>query len=193
MNWHELDIILDNCIHGGTKFLYVSPERLKTEVFLARVKQMKVCLLAIDEAHCISQWGYDFRPSYLQIAEFRKIIPQVPLIALTASATEPVKEDIIKQLLMRQAAVFQSSFSRSNLSYSAFYEENKEARLLKILQNVPGTAIVYVRNRRRTKEVSDWLNRQQIRSEFYHAGLLTKQRSDKQDAWSKVLHDKTQT
>ena len=185
MNWHELDIILDNCIHGGTKFLYVSPERLKTEVFLARVKQMKVCLLAIDEAHCISQWGYDFRPSYLQIAEFRKIIPQVPLIALTASATEPVKEDIIKQLLMRQAAVFQSSFSRSNLSYSAFYEENKEARLLKILQNVPGTAIVYVRNRRRTKEVSDWLNRQQIRSEFYHAGLLTKQRSDKQDAWIK--------
>lgn len=183
MNWHELDIILDNCIHGDTKFLYVSPERLKTEIFLVRVKQMNVCLLAVDEAHCISQWGYDFRPSYLQIAEFRKVIPNVPLIALTASATEPVKEDIIKQLAMKHPAVFQSSFSRHNLSYSAFYEENKEARLLKILQNVQGTAIVYVRNRRKTKEVSDWLNRQQIRSEFYHAGLVTKQRSEKQDAW----------
>lgn len=183
MNWHEIDIVLDNCIHGTTKFLYVSPERLRTDIFLARVKQMKVCLLAIDEAHCISQWGYDFRPAYLQIAEFRKLIPNVPLIALTASATEPVKMDICEKLEMSQPAVFQATFARSNLSYSAFFEENKEARLLKILQNVPGSAIIYVRNRRRTKEVADWLNRQGIRSEFYHAGLPTKQRSDKQEAW----------
>lgn len=183
MNWHEIDIVLDNCIHGTTKFLYVSPERLRTDIFLARVKQMKVCLLAIDEAHCISQWGYDFRPAYLQIAEFRKLIPNVPLIALTASATEPVKMDICQKLEMSQPAIFQATFARSNLSYSAFFEENKEARLLKILQNVPGSAIIYVRNRRRTKEVADWLNRQGIRSEFYHAGLPTKQRSDKQEAW----------
>ncbi|WP_028668106.1 RecQ family ATP-dependent DNA helicase [Runella zeae] len=183
MNWHEIDIVLDNCIHGTTKFLYVSPERLRTDIFLARVKQMKVCLLAIDEAHCISQWGYDFRPAYLQIAEFRKLIPTVPLIALTASATEPVKADICQKLEMSQPAIFQATFARSNLSYSAFFEENKEARLLKILQNVQGSAIIYVRNRRRTKEVADWLNRQGIRSEFYHAGLPTKQRSDKQEAW----------
>lgn len=183
MNWHEIDIVLDNCIHGNTKFLYVSPERLRTDIFLARVKLMKVSLLAIDEAHCISQWGYDFRPAYLQIAEFRKLIPDVPLIALTASATKPVKMDICEKLEMQQPAVFQDSFARSNLSYSAFFEENKDARLLRILQNVQGSAIVYVRNRRRTKEISDWLNRNGIRSEFYHAGIPTKQRGEKQEAW----------
>lgn len=183
MNWHEIDIVLDNCIHGNTKFLYVSPERLRTDIFLTRVKLMKVNLLAIDEAHCISQWGYDFRPPYLQIAEFRKLIPDVPLIALTASATKLVKIDICEKLEMRQPAVFQDSFARSNLSYSAFFEENKDARLLRILQNVQGSAIVYVRNRRRTKEISDWLNRNGIRSEFYHAGIPTKQRGEKQEAW----------
>ena len=183
MNWHEIDIVLDNCIHGTTKFLYVSPERLRTDIFLARVKLMNVCLLAIDEAHCISQWGYDFRPAYLQIAEFRKFIPTVPLIALTASATEPVKIDICEKLEMQQPAAFQATFARSNLSYSAFFEENKDARLLRILQNVQGSGIIYVRNRRRTKEVADWLNRNGIRAEFYHAGVPNKQRSEKQDAW----------
>jgi ATP-dependent DNA helicase RecQ len=183
MNWHEIDITLDNCIHGQTKFLYVSPERLKTDIFLARLKLMNVCLLAIDEAHCISQWGYDFRPAYLQIAELRELIPNVPLIALTASATQAVKVDICERLQMRQPAVFQSSFARANLSYSSFFEENKEGRLLKILQNVPGTSIVYVRTRKRTKDLSDWLNRQGIRAEFYHAGLTNKARSEKQEAW----------
>ncbi|MCU0340201.1 MAG: RecQ family ATP-dependent DNA helicase [Spirosomaceae bacterium] len=183
MNWHEIDITLDNCIHGTTKFLYVSPERLRTDIFMERVKLMDVCLLAIDEAHCISQWGYDFRPSYLQIAEFRKLIPTVPVIALTASATEPVKHDICEKLEMRDPRVFQATFARPNLSYSAFYEENKDARLLKILQNVPGSAIVYVRNRRRTQEIAQWLSRQGIRAEFYHAGLPNKQRTDKQEAW----------
>ena len=183
MNWHEIDIVLDNCIHGTTKFLYVSPERLRADIFLARAKMMKINLLAIDEAHCISQWGYDFRPSYLQIADFHALIPGVPIIALTASATEPVKLDICEKLQMREPAVFQATFARSNLSYSAFFEENKDARLVRILQNVPGSAIIYVRNRRRTKEVADWLNRQGIRAEFYHAGIPTKQRGEKQEAW----------
>ena len=183
MNWHEIDIILDNCIHGTTKFLYVSPERLRTDIFLARAKFMKINLLAVDEAHCISQWGYDFRPPYLQIAEFRRLIPDVPIIALTASATELVKTDICEKLEMQSPAVFQATFARPNLSYSSFFEENKDARLVRILQNVPGSAIIYVRNRRRTKEVSDWLNRQGIRAEFYHAGLPTKQRGEKQEAW----------
>ena len=183
MNYHEIDITLDNCIHGNTRFLYVSPERLKTDIFLARVKQMKLCLLAIDEAHCISQWGYDFRPAYLQIAEFRQLVPQVPIIALTASATNAVKTDIVQQLQMSNPAVFQASFGRENLSYSAFYEENKDARLLKILQNVAGSAIVYVRSRRRAKEMADWLNYQGIKSAFYHAGLLLKERNQRQDAW----------
>ncbi|NBB20384.1 RecQ family ATP-dependent DNA helicase [Runella sp. CRIBMP] len=183
MNWHEIDIVLDNCIHGTTKFLYVSPERLRADIFLTRAKMMKINLLAIDEAHCISQWGYDFRPSYLQIAEFHALIPGVPIIALTASATEPVKLDICEKLQMREPAVFQATFARSNLSYSAFFEENKDSRLVRILQNVPGSAIIYVRNRRRTKEVADWLNRQGIRAEFYHAGIPTKQRGEKQEAW----------
>lgn len=183
MNYHEIDIALDNCIHGQTRFLYVSPERLKTDLFLARVKNMKICLLAVDEAHCISQWGNDFRPSYLQIAAFRQLIPAVPVVALTASATDAVKVDIVQQLEMKDPAVFQATFARANLSYSCFYEENKDARLLKILQNVPGSALVYVRNRRRTKEVADWLNRHGIRAEFYHAGLLLKERNQKQEAW----------
>ena len=183
MNWHEIDIVLDNCIHGTTKFLYVSPERLRTDIFLTRVKQMKVSLLAIDEAHCISQWGYDFRPAYLQIAAFRQLLPAVPLIALTASATDPVKIDICEKLEMREPAVFQSTFARANLSYSAFFEENKDARLLRILQNVQGSSIIYVRNRRRTKDVADWLNRNGIRADFYHAGVPNKQRSEKQEAW----------
>ncbi|MEZ4905151.1 MAG: RecQ family ATP-dependent DNA helicase [Spirosomataceae bacterium] len=120
MNWHEIDIVLDNCIHGTTKFLYVSPERLRTDIFLARVKSMKICLLAIDEAHCISQWGYDFRPAYLQIAAFRKLLPHVPLIALTASATQLVKEDICHKLEMTQPAVFQATFARDNLLIRLF-------------------------------------------------------------------------
>jgi ATP-dependent DNA helicase RecQ len=185
MNYHEIDITLDNCIHGNTRFLYVSPERLRTELLLARVKAMKICLLAVDEAHCISQWGNDFRPSYLQIAAFRELIPSVPVVALTASATNAVKADILQQLAMQNPAVFQATFARSNLSYSAFYEENKEARMLKILQNVSGTGLVYVRNRRRTKDIAEWLNRQGIRAEFYHAGLTIKERNQKQEAWIK--------
>jgi ATP-dependent DNA helicase RecQ len=185
MSRTEIDITLDNCIHGITKFLYVSPERLRTDIMIARSKQMNVCLLAVDEAHCISAWGYDFRPSYLLIAEFRKLIPGVAVMALTATATEEVRADILDKLEMRSARVFKQSFARANLSYSAFAEESKERKLLQVLKNVPGSAIIYVRTRKRTKDLANWLSRQGISAQSYHAGLLFKDRSDRQSAWIK--------
>ena len=185
MHKNQIDVALDNCIYGDIKFLYVSPERLQTKLFIERVKQMKINLLVIDEAHCISQWGYDFRPQYSKIAEFRKLIPSVNLIALTATATQEVKTDILKQLEMVNPQLFQQSFARANLSYSAFKEEDKERRLMKILQNVQGSAVVYVRNRRRTQEVSDMLNKYNISSTFYHAGLNPTERTKRQDNWIK--------
>ncbi|GAB3894749.1 ATP-dependent DNA helicase RecQ [Larkinella knui] len=183
MHWREIDRALDNCIYGNVRFLYVSPERLQTEILIERVKQMKINFLAVDEAHCISAWGYDFRPPYLQIAAFRELLPGVSVVALTASATPEVQADIVGKLQMRHPQVFRQTFARKNLSYSAFYEENKEARLLKILQGVPGSAIVYVRSRRQTQDVAEWLHHQGIRADYYHAGLTARQRSDKQDAW----------
>ena len=189
MHHREIDSVLDNCIYGHVKFLYLSPERLRSELVLARVKQMKISLLAVDEAHCVSQWGYDFRPSYAQIAEFHDFInlqnpkSRVPLIALTASATAEVRADIERQLGMKNAQVFQQTFGRANLSYSAFLEEDKPARLLRILQNVAGSAVVYARSRRQTKALADWLTRAGVRADFYHAGLTAKERSVKQDAW----------
>jgi ATP-dependent DNA helicase RecQ len=185
MSRNEIDITLDNCIHGHTRFLYVSPERLRTDIMIERAKRMNVTLLAVDEAHCISAWGYDFRPSYLLIAEFRKHIPGVPVMALTATATEIVKADIIEKLEMHQPGVFVQSFARANLSYSTFLEENKERKLLQILKNVPGTGIVYVRTRKRTKELADWLNKQGIKALAYHAGLPFKNRTERQSAWIK--------
>ncbi len=182
----RIDQYLDEAIEGKVKFLYVSPERLKTELFLARAAQMDISLLAIDEAHCISQWGYDFRPAYLEIAQFREKISDVPLIALTATATEEVKEDIKKKLLFRENhQVFQKSFARANLSYSALEEEDKNQKLLKILRNVPGTAVVYARNRRQTQEVADFLKKNQISAEYYHAGLGNALRAERQEAWIK--------
>ena len=185
MNRHEIDITLDNCIHGITKFLYVSPERLRTDIMIARAKQMNICLLAIDEAHCISAWGYDFRPSYLLISDFRELLPGVPVMALTATATQEVRADILDKLKMKSVRVFTQSFARANLSYSAFAEENKERKLIRILKNVPGTAIVYVRTRKRTKDLADSLNRQGIAAQSYHAGLPFKDRNDRQMAWIK--------
>lgn len=185
MHKNQIDIALDNCIYGDIKFLYVSPERLQTKLFIERAKQMKINLLAIDEAHCISQWGYDFRPPYTKIADFRKLIPPVSLIALTATATQEVKIDIIEKLEMINPQVFQQSFARANLSYSAFKEDDKERRLMKILQNVQGSAVVYVRNRRRTQEVSDTLNKYNIQSTFYHAGLNPTERTKRQENWIK--------
>ncbi|GAB4015649.1 RecQ family ATP-dependent DNA helicase [Spirosoma koreense] len=188
MHYREIDTTLDNCIYGNTKFLYVSPERLRTEIVIERVKQMTVCLLAVDEAHCISAWGYDFRPPYLQIAEFRQYIPGTPVIALTASATPDVQKDIVDKLVLYEPQIFRQTFARPNLSYSAVLEEGKEARLLRILQNVPGGAIIYVRSRRQTQQVAQWLVRQGISADFYHAGLTTQQRTEKQDAW---IQDRT--
>jgi ATP-dependent DNA helicase RecQ len=185
MGRNEIDITLDNCIHGNTKFLYVSPERLRTDIMIARAGQMKICLLAIDEAHCISAWGYDFRPAYLLISEFRKRIPGVPAMALTATATEEVRADILEKLEMKNARVFKQSFARANLSYSAFAEDNKEKKILQVLKNVGGSAIIYVRTRKRTKEIADWLNRHGISAQAYHAGLPFKERSERQSAWIK--------
>jgi ATP-dependent DNA helicase RecQ len=185
MSRTEIDITLDNCIHGNTRFLYVSPERLRTEIMIERAKQMDICLLAIDEAHCISAWGYDFRPSYLMISDFRELIPGVPVMALTATATEEVRADILDKLKMRNSRVFKQSFARANLSYSAFLEESKDRKLLHILRSVSGSAIIYVRTRKRTKELADWLVRQGISAQSYHAGLPFRERSERQSAWIK--------
>ena len=179
----EMDLLLDNCVYGGVKFLYVSPERLQTDLFLERLKRMTVNLLAIDEAHCISQWGYDFRPPYLQIAQLRQVLPQVPVLALTASATELVKQDIQEKLEFKQPQVFQQSFARRNLSYSVLPTEDQEGRLREILQKMTGTAIVYVRNRRRTAELAQWLQRQGIKAAAYHAGLPHQTRASTQTDW----------
>ena len=183
----EIDITLDNCIHGNFKFLYVSPERLTTDIFIARVQQMKVNFIAVDEAHCISQWGFDFRPAYLNISELRKLFPEVPVLALTASATPEVIKDIQANLAFRQENEFKVSYERKNLAYVVQKEEDKSSRLLKIAGNVKGTGIVYVRNRRKTEEVAQFLKHNGISAEFYHAGLPHEQRSIRQDAW---LNDK---
>ncbi|MEQ8535731.1 MAG: RecQ family ATP-dependent DNA helicase, partial [Imperialibacter sp.] len=183
MSKREIDIILDNCIYGNIKFLYVSPERLLTEIFIERAVKMKVSLLAIDEAHCISQWGYDFRPPYLQIADFREKIPDAKLIALTASATLKVQQDIQDKLRMKAAAVFMKSYARKNLSYSVFKVEDKGRKLLEVLTNVQGSAVVYVRSRKRTEELAKWLMSNRISASYYHAGLNAMERSNRQTHW----------
>lgn len=184
MSKREIDIVLDNCVYGkNIKFLYLSPERLKTDLFKERVAKMNVGLLAIDEAHCISQWGYNFRPAYLEIAAIREKIPNVPCIALTATATLQVRKDIQDKLDFKDnKQVFTKSFSRANLSYSAFLEENKNQKMLQILNNVKGTGIIYVRNRKRCKEITLWLRQQKISADFYHAGLTHAQRNHVQES-----------
>ncbi len=181
---YEQSIVLNNCIHGNVKILYVSPERLRQRVFIEHFRQMKVSMIAVDEAHCISQWGYDFRPPYLEIARIRQYCPNVPMIALTATATPLVAQDIQRQLLFRQGSCFyQASFARPNLAYMVFRETDKMGRLLRIAHKVGGSGIVYVRNRRRTKEVADFLTSQGIPSAFYHAGLGAKERDLSQKQW----------
>ncbi len=183
MSKREIDITLDNCIYGEIKFLYVSPERLRTELFLERSRKMKIALLAIDEAHCISQWGYDFRPPYLQIADFIENLKITKILAVTASATKEVKADILEKLAFKEPQVFQKSFARSNLSYSVFNLENKEDKMMEILNNVAGTGIVYVRSRKRTQLIAEKLKRNGVSSDFYHAGLSPADRTAKQEAW----------
>ncbi len=183
MSRREIDIVLDNCIYGGISFLYVSPERLVTDLMIERAKKMKVGLLAVDEAHCISQWGYDFRPAYLRIPDFRTLLPGVPVMALTATATEEVQADILDKLSMREAAVFRQTFARSNLSYSVFKTETKETKLLRLLGSVEGSAIIYVKTRKRTTLIAGWLAKQGIRASSYHAGLTPSERSGRQQDW----------
>lgn len=183
MSKREIDIAFDNCVHGDIKFLYLSPERLETELARVRIQKMKVNLLAIDEAHCISQWGYDFRPSYLKIASLREILPKVPVLALTATATNEVIKDIQLRLQFKKENFFRKSFERENLAYVVLKEENKMGRLLKIASKIGGTGIVYVRNRKKTQEISDFLKRNKITSDFYHAGLDPHTRDAKQSGW----------
>ncbi|TCR08299.1 ATP-dependent DNA helicase RecQ [Sphingobacterium sp. JUb78] len=179
----EVDIILDNCIFGHIKFLYLSPERLYSELIQERIKHMPVNLYAIDEAHCISQWGYDFRPSYLQLSKLREIHPDIPFLALTATATTSVIADIQDKLAFKKKNVFVKSFLRDNLGYMALEEENKSGRMLRVIQKLGGSGVVYVRNRRETQEIARFLINNGISADFYHAGLIGKDRDDKQEAW----------
>ena len=183
MSHANILLTLENSVFGAYKFLYVSPERLSTPIFIEKMKQTTVCMIAVDESHCISQWGYDFRPSYLRIADIRELIPDAPVLALTATATPEVVEDIQKQLLFKKPNVFQKSFQRSNLAYVVRTVENKDENLLKILNNVPGTSVVYVRNRKRTREVADFLNQNGISAENFHAGLKNETKDAKQSRW----------
>lgn len=183
MSRDEILTTLDNCIFGNYKFLYISPERLGTELFRMKVQKMNICLITVDESHCISQWGYDFRPAYLKIAEIRELLPEVPLLALTATATPEVVKDIQKQLLFPQENVFRMSFERKNLAYVVRKTENKPQELLHILQRTSGSAIVYVRNRKRTKEISELLHTAGITAEFYHAGLDDAVKDQRQQRW----------
>ncbi|CAH0133906.1 ATP-dependent DNA helicase RecQ [Pedobacter sp. Bi27] len=183
MGKREIDILLDNCIYGKIKFLYLSPERLLSDLVRVRISYMNVNLIAVDEAHCISQWGYDFRPPYQKIAKLREILPNVPVLALTATATEFVRKDIVEKLEMKDPQVFVKSFARDNLSYVVFGQEDKYKKLIDICQKVKGTGLVYVRNRRETAEVANFINRNQIKADFYHAGLERDVRFLKQEEW----------
>lgn len=185
MSYREIDRTLDNCIYGDYKFLYVSPERLKAELFVERFRQMKINLIAVDEAHCISQWGYDFRPPYLEIALIRPFHPKVPVLALTASATPQVCADIMEKLEMKKTGEFHQSFARKNLSYSVRLVENKLEKGLEILRRIDGSAIWYVRNRQGTHQIAKALGQLGISASAYHAGLSMQDRAQRQDAWMK--------
>jgi len=182
----EIQLAYNQAVYGRLKFLYVSPERLQTDTFIEALKRMKVCLLAVDESHCISQWGYDFRPPYLKIAEIRPYIPTTPVLALTATATAKVVDDIQLRLGFKQRNVFQSSFERKNLTYNVFHDADKYGVLRRKLEAMTeGSAIVYVRNRKRTQVIADWLNSVGVSATYYHAGLDTKTRDERQDFWMK--------
>ncbi|WP_416439456.1 RecQ family ATP-dependent DNA helicase [Phnomibacter sp. MR] len=184
MSFFEVKKALENAASGHFKFLYVSPERLQTNLFKEYLPAMDINLIAVDEAHCVSQWGYDFRPSYLQIAQLREELPTVPILALTASATPSVQQDIMEKLQFSMARKhFQQSFARPNVSFSAFVLPQKINKLLQVLQSVPGTALVYCRNRKRTREIAELLQLQGIAASYYHAGLSSEERSIRQDDW----------
>lgn len=183
MAYDDIVKTLDNCIYNGIKLLYVSPERLSSDIFQKKVKNMKVSFITVDEAHCISQWGYDFRPAYLSIAMMRDLLPDAPILALTATATPQVVDDIQQQLRFRQNCVFRMSFERKNLSYITRLAYDKEKEMLHILQSLGGSTIVYVRSRKRSKEISDYLNKSGIAATYYHAGLDTAAKDQRQKDW----------
>lgn len=183
MTAKEIDIAIDNCVYGKIKFLYVSPERLLTDVFRERFKKMNINLIAIDEAHCISQWGYDFRPPYLQIAELREFFPNIPIAALTASATNKVCDDIQEKLKFKSNNIFRASFNRPNISFIIRETDNKPEKLIEILNSVKGTGVVYVRNRKKTQDTATMLLRHKINAGFYHAGLDNDTRNNRQENW----------
>lgn len=183
MTREEILVALENCIFGDYKFLYISPERLDTEIFQTKLKSMKVSMITVDESHCISQWGYDFRPAYLKISDIRKLLPGVPVLALTATATPEVVKDIQQRLAFKEENVFRMSFERKNLAYIVRRTENKAEELLHILNSVGGSAIVYTRNRKKTKEVAQFLNSQGITATFYHAGLNNDIKDQRQKGW----------
>ncbi len=183
MNWNEIRVAFGLCINENYKFLYLSPERLQTDIFLKNIHELNITMIAVDESHCISQWGYDFRPSYLKIARLRDLLPKVPIIALTASATNQVIEDIQQKLEFKNGAVFKSSFERKNLHYIVQYEEDKINRLFSICKKIAGTGVVYVRNRKKTVEIAYLLNQNGYIADFYHAGLTADERHHKQQNW----------
>ncbi len=183
MNQREIEIALNNAALGHVQFLYVSPERLENENFRKQLACLPITLLAIDEAHCISQWGYDFRPSYLRIAQVKQYFKELPLIAVTASATQHVVEDIIEKLELKNPVIHKQSFARDNLRYVVQLEENKTQRLFKIINNIGGSGIVYVKNRKKTEQISQQLNKLKIKSDFYHAGIKNSLRNEKQQKW----------
>ena len=183
MTRQEILIALENCIFGNYKFLYISPERLDTDIFKQKLRAMKVNMITVDESHCISQWGYDFRPAYLKIADIRELLPGVPLLALTATATPDVVQDIQSRLKFREKNVFRMSFERKNLAYIVRKTDNKTAELLHILRRMSGSAIIYVRSRRRTKETTELLTHEGITADFYHAGLDNAVKDIRQKRW----------
>lgn len=183
MTRHEILRTLENCILGSTKVLYVSPERIASELFKTKLRHMKVSFITVDEAHCISQWGYDFRPSYLHIADIRQIKPEAPLLALTATATRHVADDIQEKLKFKDGNMFRMSFERKNLAYIVRHATDKRGEMLHILRSVRGSAIVYVRSRKRASEISGWLEENGVEATFYHAGLEHSVKDERQKLW----------
>lgn len=183
MSTSQIDRILDNCIYGSVKLLYLSPERISSPLFEARLPKMNISTIAVDEAHCISQWGYDFRPAYLQISNLRNQLSNISVIALTATATPRVVTDIMEKLQFRKQKVVQISFERKNLAYWVDHTKDKENQLIRIFKKMPGSGIIYVNNRRKTRELAAWMNRNGISADFYHAGLSAIHRHEKQTAW----------
>ena len=184
MSMRSIDITLDNCVYGDMKFLYVSPERISSELFMARFAKMNVSLIAVDEAHCISQWGYDFRPSYLRVARLRDAKPDVPILALTASAIDVVAKDIMEKLRFAEPNIIRSDYARPNLSFSVRHTDDRKGQLMRIINNVQGSGIVYVRKRDTAELLAAELREEGIAADYYHAGLPHAERTVRQNEWT---------